>query len=557
MAIINNISKKQHSNQDRGFGFSKLRFEVDTTYVKVLRTDSMSSYNFSMFRGRFQENVVENLVIEEYPRGVRAHILKYNLNREIEKSLVHDSYVVDAKLEIFEVDLSTGDISNKNNASECLPVVENLCYNNGTGQAGETHIAGANCYNETFLYTGLIFDCEASGGGDGTNTGGIIVIDNTSNYPPPPFNGGLEADHTISTNFTLSPKQQRRKHFFKNLDNEIKECLPTLPESEYGEVMDFLETFPGGLEFMGTVYPEEKSSFAEAVLAAKCDDNDVEVDYVYFIIEEFEDTNVDCIHDNFKPNQENGTNNNLYQKLISNFRSSTNNHLVLKVGNVGADWGQTSGNWTNSANNGNNDLLDFYEITISDQINQNGSNLALLVALTHELIHTYMFDTLSDAGFLTFDSITGEPIITSSELNQMNCNLGALPTNIILNDYSMAERFSILMCTMIYTGLAQNSDWSHSLFGNYNFSVNTYQQQLADFLLENHDWDSESNSFKNNAENIFGVDWKSEIAEAASWIGLESTNEYANYINQINNTIKQLYILDIQNKVFNAEYDCQ
>lgn len=117
-----------------------------------------------------------------------------------------------------------------------------------------------------------------------------------------------------------------------------------------------------------------------------------------------------------------------------------------------------------------------------------------------------------------------------------------------------------MMCALIENGLADSTDWSHNLFGNSVFTVTTYQQQLEDFIFENHDWNSESNSFKTNAESIFGSDWKTEISEAVSWIGLESTNEYdnyVNYINQLNDPAQQLYLLNIKNKVLNAQDDCE
>ena len=78
---------------------------------------------------------------------------------------------------------------------------------------------------------------------------------------------------------------------------------------------------------------------------------------------------------------------------------------------------------------------------------------------------------------------------------------------------------------MMESGLAQQTDWSHDLFGNSNFSVDTYQQQVADFIYENHDWESENPNFVNQMQTYFGSDWKQKTAEACSWIGL--TNEQA------------------------------
>lgn len=113
-----------------------------------------------------------------------------------------------------------------------------------------------------------------------------------------------------------------------------------------------------------------------------------------------------------------------------------------------------------------------------------------------------------------------------------------------------------MMCALIENNLAGTTDGIHEIFATDTFSVDIFQEQLAVFILENHDWNNESNIFKAQAENVFGEDWQQEVSEAASWIGLESTSEYANYINGFNDPNKQSYVLDIKFKVFNALNDC-
>ncbi|SEA77070.1 hypothetical protein [Psychroflexus halocasei] len=99
--------------------------------------------------------------------------------------------------------------------------------------------------------------------------------------------------------------------------------------------------------------------------------------------------------------------------------------------------------------------------------------------------------------------------------------------------------------------------WSHDLFNENVFSVTTYQQQLADYIFENHDWGNENFDFINEAQNIFDADWKLQVSDAVSWIGLELTSEYLNYVSQINNPAKQQYILDFRNKINDAKNNCQ
>ena len=243
--------------------------------------------------------------------------------------------------------------------------------------------------------------------------------------------------------------------------------------------------------------------------------------------------------------------------------------MVIELGNLGNDlanddWGITSGQIIGDPDPNDEfdiDLPNIFTITINEELDQNGSNLAIMLTLAHELIHAYMFDTLSDAGYITFNSNNGGPILTQVQINNLNCNFDIpTPTSTFLNDYSESERFAILMCTMIYTGTAQNTDWSHSLFGDYNFSVNTYQQQLADFIFENHDWDSESSNFENEAMNVFGSNWKIEVSKAASWIGLELTSQYTDYLSNYsgpNNFQKLQYVAGIKGKISNANSNCQ
>lgn len=89
-----------------------------------------------------------------------------------------------------------------------------------------------------------------------------------------------------------------------------------------------------------------------------------------------------------------------------------------------------------------------------------------------------------------------------------------------------------MMCALIDNNLAHTTDWSHDLFGNNVFSVTTYQQQLADFIFEEHDWNSESSVLINFLQTQFGADWKMDTAKVMSWRGLENTQEFHNwYIN--------------------------
>ena len=64
--------------------------------------------------------------------------------------------------------------------------------------------------------------------------------------------------------------------------------------------------------------------------------------------------------------------------------------------------------------------------------------------------------------------------------------------------------------------------------------------------------------FKNEAIALFGeFNWKEEVAKAASWIGLEGTTEYLEYVDSYTSEpFKFAYITDIKFKLQNAKSDC-
>ncbi|MDQ7918123.1 hypothetical protein RBU60_11090 [Mesonia sp. MT50] len=234
---------------------------------------------------------------------------------------------------------------------------------------------------------------------------------------------------------------------------------------------------------------------------------------------------------------------------LNNFNDATENWLFFEVGEIGDDWGQTSGYVGNSANS---ILPDAYTIVIDNDLNQNGSNLAIMATLAHELIHAYMFDTLSDAGVITFDQNTGVP-----KLNVI-CQDGTNYNNLNLNTLSTSERFAALICAMEASNTL-TPQWSHDLFNENVFSVTTYQQQLADFIFENHDWNSEDFDFKNDMISYFGSNWKLKTAEACSWIGLTDTTEYSSYRDSITNPMIKtglIQLAEYRNFVNDANFNC-
>lgn len=234
------------------------------------------------------------------------------------------------------------------------------------------------------------------------------------------------------------------------------------------------------------------------------------------------------------------TNDNLFRKMLRKFDGNNMPSLNFEIKSSLQvnEWGITKGTNSNS-----------YNIIINQDI-ENQSNLLKTVILSHELIHAFMFNHLYSLNIINFDN-DGNPILTISCSPSVNYN------NINLNLLDEKERFVALFCAMNQNGNL-TPQWSHDIFNSSIFGVEPYRSQLENYLLNFHDWNAESQSFKNEAESIFGINWKSEVAKAVSWSALENTIEYSNYINSYSNQIqKKLYIHDIKNKIKPLKNTCQ
>lgn len=168
------------------------------------------------------------------------------------------------------------------------------------------------------------------------------------------------------------------------------------------------------------------------------------------------------------------------------------------------------------------------------------------VTLCHEMIHAFMWSTLEDKGLIDFDS-SGLPDLT------FGCE-GHVPN---LNAISVEDRFVEVICALQAAG-TYNAQWTHELFNKNVFEIEDYRQALEDFLKNEYDWNSESQSFRDNAENVFGSNWKVEVARAVSWIGLEGTDGFIDYIASFGFNIQKInFAQNIETKISTLNKNCQ
>ena len=167
------------------------------------------------------------------------------------------------------------------------------------------------------------------------------------------------------------------------------------------------------------------------------------------------------------------------------------------------------------------------------------------VTLCHEMIHAYMWSVLEDKGLINFDS-SGLPGIT------FGCE-GYIPN---LNAISIEDRFVEVICALQAAG-TYNEEWTHALFNKNVFEIEDYRQALEDFLKNEYDWNSESQSFRTEAQNVFGSNWKQEVPRAVSWIGLENTTGHVDYLASFGIQLqKLLYAQNIRTKIATLNKNC-
>ena len=539
--LINNRLQKNIDGQSQIF--------MQTERVLEIISGSKTTYTFAIQRPS-SDDVLENIVITEQNGIYTYHLMQYHLtaaDRELlrqDKSIDMNNKVDITRLEVDNPEelyalLNTPSLGNIDD--DCVDyhaIGGDMCPDNIHDTAEMLSGKCEYVNNDTYfpssfpVYNALVdISCVETGSGESTDPD-----PNPGTNPPDDTDPGDDTTPVTGTpgdsgenpgNEDEDPEDEDPEEnepgmptkpidlvlnsdylLKQELDADGLEAWENLSESQQSEITDFLDDNRDD-----NVLDEEAVDFAEEVI----ENPDAEVDFEDRIIEKFEGTQTDCVHEMLKTDGNNFT---LYDSLLNNFNGYFGDHLILEVGDTGTDWGYTTGQTGTD-----NDIIDnpnFYNVTISNDLNEIGSNLAITVTLIHEIMHAYMYQSLFDAGLIEFHE-SGDAVPVGNL-----CNL-----TLSLDNYTIGELFSAYICE-----LDQNNEldeqWSHEIFNNNIFSVTSFQEQIADYIYQNHNWDSENPNFIFLMEDEFGTDWKQMVSELTSWVGLESTSEFDTWANANN-----------------------
>lgn len=422
---------------------------------------------------------------------------------------------------------------------EITPIFTEVCTEtNCSGQGSGNHAYGEPCAcgvtvncepakRTCTIETTYSLTCGGSGAGSGNDDTGYGNDDN--NQTGGTGNGGNNGLPVVPVEDVETPMDRILRCMNTSSFNEPS---VTIPQSLVDSLQSSSRCYIPIDDFIREegCNPENKGFVIEAARACL---NGGDIDYEEGIIYDnsFTNTKTECIHNKMK------STNSVYTTMLNIFIASTQKKLTYRINNsISTDWGIAKGNM--QAQN------DYVIIINEDKIENNGSNLMRFVTLAHELIHAYMYDALEDAGVLTFDT-NGDATL----------NVNCPSNNVSLNTLTVKDRFVALICAMNSAGTL-SQQWTHDIFNSNVFSVQDYRQKLEDLILNHYDWSSETSSFVTRANNVFGANWKQEVSKAVSWIGLEGTIEYNNYLNSYTDPFKQAYILGAKSEISITNNNC-
>ncbi|WP_179350057.1 hypothetical protein [Winogradskyella pacifica] len=542
------ISQNGNTNLQGKLIYSeKYDFYVDNEQAYHITSGDYESYTFAIKRPE-NNGLTENLVLSKQKDGTyKASIMSYDLT-ETERQSVIDG-VIPVGIENKTSVQPLPEVSSSSD-SGIVPIGSTgIYYDTATGGCVKIII---DLSGETIGYTWNPVNCPQyivdNGNSGGSNSSGSAGNDNSGNnsgsdsgydsgYDPTNGNttGGDGSGNPNGTNTSTGSGNTNNNNTTQNPDGigtvtkplEIMNVDGVLWECfGYGslaytraQLLDDVQRTAIANYINMNGCSEENSKFAKEVVNAMIDDGEVDFENRIIKRQSFEGSETECVHDKLMDD----TMNNFYKQMLTTFSTDDFEVLNFEIGTLpNGVWGYTYGHEANTANNqsGINHSLDFYTIRINSQI-ENTSNLSQMVALSHEVIHAYMYNTLDNLGILSYYP-NGDPKFDTTQCT--------IQPNVNLNSLSEKDRWIALICAYNANNPGGGENWTHALFNTANFDVNTYRAKLENLLLNNHNWDDEPLGIKILLESEFGNNqWKQKASEYMSWAGLEKTDEFTTW----------------------------
>ncbi|NUY81354.1 hypothetical protein HUK80_10635 [Flavobacterium sp. MAH-1] len=274
---INDFNRIKESSAARAEYDSIYEFYVDAEEVRVIIDSGKTSYTFAGYK--MTDEMVRNVVIAEKSDGSwGTYVVDYEFTADQFKSMTEEQmHMIDPKITeiilhegkieyqvICDIHIAQGEIAGTSSWGTQAPLYETVWV-----------VSYNNCHLEAY----------------GEETDGFP----TPTAPPYSYThtGGGGHGSGITTPWVMSPKQIREREFRNELTEEQQECLTKMPEELEDQMFEFLEATDfvddgEGLTLANAQYSPESIYFAQQVIEAACEDDDVEVDFEKRIIYEIE-----------------------------------------------------------------------------------------------------------------------------------------------------------------------------------------------------------------------------------------------------------------------------
>ncbi len=380
-------------------------FFVNTDEALFISDGVSESYTFPVYRAT-SNTVVENLVIHIQNQLTLVFLVDYGYSLNQLKNMTK-TQLEQNDVKHYLIDFNTNSILN---GKLDVPHKEHICVEDYVWDdsipcnQGDLVGAGQGIYCGGWVLQSSVCQWITTGGGGGTTDSGTSGTGTTGSGPTGgSTNTGSNVYDSVTIN-TIFVGCSTCPEFTLGLSN----FLSTLSVDQFAfwesTRLDFITKRSIISYLEQNNYSSESMAFVKESLIALNEGGEVDFNNQVILDSSFVNSlKIKCLYDKLV----NSPNNNLFKNMLNLFSNSTNKFIRFSVGNTQGDFGIT---------NGNSNIPYDYNIIIDNSM-ESFSNLANITTLCHELIHAYMFSSLEDGGYVTFDS-NGQP----SLIGNINCN---------------------------------------------------------------------------------------------------------------------------------------